>query len=318
MVSRASRRVARNAAAEPATTRGGVVGWLRGLTEALTASEAAVMIATGLLYVVALTRHGTLLATLYGLASAGLCAVDPSLHSVQLLNLAAVVYDLSFELHRLYMLVSNRPGLMSIIMLLALGVEWLLERYEADDLSDGGARSTLGSLARVGRSVGRMLLPAVMGVLIACIGWLVLTAALLHPSAFSAPIVEAVEQMLGARYACAAPSDCIFVTGSVHQLRVHGVYVLSPRQCSGTPPRSLRSNVHATHARVHAHPLTCMARVHGARAQASPSTASAASRASTSTRPRTRTNGTWGPTCATTRRVTSGWSSTPQRRPPPR
>ena len=80
-----------------------------------------------------------------------------------------------------------------------------------------------------------MLLPAVMGVLIACIGWLVLTAALLHPSALSAPLVESVEQMLGARYACATSADCIYVTGSTHQLRVHGVYVLSPRRCSGKP-----------------------------------------------------------------------------------
>ena len=37
----------------------------------------------------------------------------------------------------------------------------------------------LGGSARLGRSVGRMLLPAGMGVLIACVGWLVLTAALL-------------------------------------------------------------------------------------------------------------------------------------------
>ena len=51
-------------------------------------------------------------ALLYWLSTAALCALDPSLHSLQLLNLAAVVYDLSFELHRLYILVSNRPLLM--------------------------------------------------------------------------------------------------------------------------------------------------------------------------------------------------------------
>jgi hypothetical protein len=157
------------------------------------------------------------------------------MHSVQLLNLAAVVYDLSFELHRLYTLVSNRPLLMMVIMVIALGVEWLLERYEAEDASDSASRGALGGLARLGRSVGRMLLPAVMGVLIACVGWLALTAALLHPSAFTAPMVEAVEQMLGARFACASASDCVYVTGSAHQVRVHGVYVRSPRRCSDKP-----------------------------------------------------------------------------------
>ena len=69
-------------------------------------------------------------------------------------------------------------------------------------------------MARLGRTVGRMLLPAVMGVLIACVGWLVLTAALLHPSSFSAPLVEAVEQMLGSRYACVSSSDCMRQSGT--------------------------------------------------------------------------------------------------------
>ena len=41
-----------------------------------------------------------------------------------------------------------------------------------------------------------MLLPALMGVLIACVGWLVLTAALLHPSFLSTPFIEIVEQSL--------------------------------------------------------------------------------------------------------------------------
>ena len=206
-------------------------GWLK----MASASEWAVFIATSVLCAGAYARHGLPLATLYFLATAALCAVDPSLHSLQLLNLAAVVYDLSFELHRLYMLVSNRPLLMVAIMIVALAVEWLLERYEAEDSNDERPRGALGGIARLGRSVGRMLLPAVMGVLIACVGWLVLTAALLHPSSFSAPLVEAVEQMLGSRYACVSPSDCIFVTGSHFQSRVHGVYVLSPRHCMGKP-----------------------------------------------------------------------------------
>ena len=180
---------------------------------AASASEVAVWIATSVLCAGAYMRHGLPLATLYFLATAALCAVDPSLHSLQLLNLAAVVYDLSFELHRLYMLVSNRPLLMVAIMIVALAVEWLLERYEAEDSNDERPRGALGGIARLGRSVGRMLLPAVMGVLIACVGWLVLTAALLHPSSFSAPLVEAVEQMLGSRYACVTSSDCIYVTG---------------------------------------------------------------------------------------------------------
>ena len=42
-------------------------------------------------------------------------------------------------------------------------------------------------------------------------------------------------QMLGSRYACVSPSDCIYVTGSHFQSRVHGVYVLSPRHCAGKP-----------------------------------------------------------------------------------
>ena len=79
---------------------------------AASASEWAVWIATSVLCAGAYMRHGLPLATLYFLATAALCTVDPSLHSLQLLNLAAVVYDLSFELHRLYMLVSNRPLLM--------------------------------------------------------------------------------------------------------------------------------------------------------------------------------------------------------------
>ena len=39
----------------------------------------------------------------------------------------------SFELQLLYPLVSNRPLLMVVILAVALGVEWLLERYEEDD-----------------------------------------------------------------------------------------------------------------------------------------------------------------------------------------
>ena len=177
------------------------LGWLKPAS----ASEYAVWIATTVLCAGTYARHGLPLCTLYFILTAAACAVDPSLHSLQLLNLAAVVYDLSFELHRLYMLVSNRPFLMVAVMMLALGVEWLLERYEAEDSNDERQRGPIGALARLGRSVGRMLLPAVMGVLIACVGWLVLTAALLHPSSVSAPLVEAVEQVRG-RNALTAPT----------------------------------------------------------------------------------------------------------------
>ena len=222
---------------------------------------------------------------LYFLATAALCAVDPSLHSLQLLNLAAVVYDLSFELHRLYMLVSNRPLLMVAIMIVALAVEWLLERYEAEDSNDERPRGALGGIAASAAPVGRMLLPAVMGVLIACVGWLVLTAALLHPSSFSAPLVEAVEQMLGSRYACVSPSDCIFVTGSHFQSRVHGVYVLSPRHAVLPGGQCIGSGVR---------------------------------RGSSSTRPRTRTSGMSALIYATTARGISGWSSTRRRARPTR
>jgi hypothetical protein len=229
-------------------------------------SEWAVWIATAVLCAGAYARHGLPLATLYFLATAALCTLDPSLNTLQLLNLGAVVYDLSFELHRLYMLVSNRPLLMVLIMLLAFTVEWLLERYEAEDSNDDRPRGTashlaphlraraslslsrspsllplslspslplslsppsppslslssvslphdsfcavslsfthtpiragaVAGLARLSRSVGRMLLPAVMGVLIACVGWLILTAGFFHPSVFSAPLVEGVEQV---------------------------------------------------------------------------------------------------------------------------
>ena len=295
------------------------------------ASELAVWIASTALCVGAYYRHGLPVATLYFVATAALSSLDSSLHTLQLLNLAAVVYDLSFELQKLYMLVSNRPLLMVAIMLVALAAEWILERYEAEDSNDERPRSTctpdsptraraaraahartrtyiykharaarplhpsspvpmlvprrsyrsrapsalpafppppppppppplllllrrrhlhhlhhpphrvpqttsaaLGGLARVGRSVGRML-PALMGVLIACVGWLVITAAMLHPSATSIPLVELIEQSLGRAYACVSPSDCVYVAGSHFQERVHGVYVLSPRQCAGKP-----------------------------------------------------------------------------------
>ena len=84
--------------------------------EGASASEWAVWIATGVLCAGAYARHGLVVALLYWLSTAALCALDPSLHSLQLLNLAAVVYDLSFELHRLYILVSNRPLLMVVIL----------------------------------------------------------------------------------------------------------------------------------------------------------------------------------------------------------
>ena len=172
---------------------------------------------------------------MYFLVTAGLCAADPSLHSVQLINLAAVVYDLSFELHRLYMLVNYRPFLMVAIVVAAFAIEWLLERYEADDSDAAMPRGVIGGLARIGRSVGRMLLPAVMGVLISCVCWFFVMSALSHPTAFSAPLVEIMEHILGAKYGCTTTADCVYVSGSTYQMRVHGVYVLSPRKCSDKP-----------------------------------------------------------------------------------
>ena len=101
--------------------------------EPASASELAVWIATGVLCAGAYVRHGLLMAGVYWLLTACLCTLDPSLQSLQLLNLAAVVYDLSFELHRLYALVSNRPLLMVVILVVSLLVEWLLERHEEED-----------------------------------------------------------------------------------------------------------------------------------------------------------------------------------------
>jgi len=155
------------------------------------------------------------ISTLYWLSTAVLCLLDPSLHSLQLLNLAAVVFDLSFELQRLYLLVSNRPLLMVVILGVALGVEWLLERYEEEDNAASGTQR--GGFARIGRSVGRVLLPGVMGVLIACVGWLLLSAVLLHPTALVAPAVQYIERRVGGSSACASISDCLLITGSTFQ-----------------------------------------------------------------------------------------------------
>ena len=55
---------------------------------------------------------------------------------------------------------------------------------------------------------------------------------LLDLGAHLAALVEAVEQMLGSRYACVSASDCIYVTGSHFQSRVHGAYA---------PPSAWRS-----------------------------------------------------------------------------
>jgi hypothetical protein len=65
----------------------------------------AVWVATGVLCSGAFARHGLFAAGLYWALTAVVSVVDPSLHSLQMLNLVAVVYDLSFELHRLYLLV---------------------------------------------------------------------------------------------------------------------------------------------------------------------------------------------------------------------
>ena len=142
-----------------------------------------------------------------------------------------MVYDLSFELHRLYILVSNRPLLMVVILGVALAVEWLLERYEEEDAAHNPQRGGLSGVARLGRSLGRVLLPAIMGVLIACVGWLLLTALLFHPAALAAPLVEQFDGIVGAHSACTSTSDCIFISGSTHQRRVHGVYVRTARTC---------------------------------------------------------------------------------------
>ncbi len=139
----------------------GTLDWLRGAS----ASDLSIYIATTVLWFSAYSRHGLTLSLAYLLAIACLWLVDHTLHSLQLLNLAAVVYDLSFELHRLYTLVSQRPLLMIAIMLAAIVVEYVLERYEAEDAADTPPRTTLGNIGRLGRSVGRMLLPALMGVL---------------------------------------------------------------------------------------------------------------------------------------------------------
>lgn len=69
----------------------------------------AVWVATGVLCSGAFARHGLSTAAIYWSLTAGASVADPSLHSLQMLNLAAVVYDLSFELHRLYELVHATP-----------------------------------------------------------------------------------------------------------------------------------------------------------------------------------------------------------------
>ena len=245
--------------AEPANGHG-----VRPKQEDAGSAEWAVWIATGVLVAGAYARHGLLVRSselkdqgslcthprapllsprqvsgLYWLSTAVLCVLDPSLHSLQLLNLGAVVYDLSFELQRLYLLVSNRPLLMVIILGVALAVEWLLERYEEEDNAGGGQRGVhlryahthgatrprreaphplpAGGVARIGRSVGRVLLPGVMGVLIACVGWLLLSAVILHPTALVAPVVQYVERRVGGSSACASISDCLLITGSTFQ-----------------------------------------------------------------------------------------------------
>ena len=55
--------------------------------EGASASEWAVWIATGVLCAGAYARHGLVVALLYWLSTAALCALDPSLHSLQLLKL---------------------------------------------------------------------------------------------------------------------------------------------------------------------------------------------------------------------------------------
>lgn len=180
-----------------------------------------------------------------------LCLLDPSLHSLQLLNLAAVVFDLSFELQRLYLLVSNRPLLMVVILGVALGVEWLLERYEEEDNAASGTQR--GGFARIGRSVGRVLLPGVMGVLIACVGWLLLSAVLLHPTALVAPAVQYIERRVGGSSACASISDCLLITGSTFQVRCsplappsHAPMPLPCRSHAAPTPLPHRSHAAAT------------------------------------------------------------------------
>ena len=191
------------------------------------------------------------ISTLYWLSTAVLCLLDPSLHSLQLLNLAAVVFDLSFELQRLYLLVSNRPLLMVVILGVALGVEWLLERYEEEDNAASGTQR--GGFARIGRSVGRVLLPGVMGVLIACVGWLLLSAVLLHPTALVAPAVQYIERRVGGSSACASISDCLLITGSTFQVRCstlappsHAPMPLPCRSHAAPTPLPHRSHAAAT------------------------------------------------------------------------
>ena len=241
-------------------------------------AEWAVWIATGVLVAGAYARHGLLvlqpdsnlhmprllsspphtprlrparqISTLYWLSTAVLCLVDPSLHSLQLLNLAAVVFDLSFELQRLYLLVSNRPLLMVVILGVALGVEWLLERYEEEDNAATGSQR--GGFARIGRSVGRVLLPGMMGVLIACVGWLLLSAVLLHPTALVTPVIQYIERRVGGSSACASISDCLLITGSTFQVR----WPLRPPPCSRAAP-ACRARAACRVLQPHALPAAC-------------------------------------------------------------
>ncbi len=213
------------------------------LLEGASASEWAVWIATGVLCSGAYARHGLVLAMGYWMCTALLCVVDPTLHWLQLLNLGAVVYDLSFELHRMYLLVSSRPLLIGAVLCVAMVAEWALERYEEQDARDDApSRSPVAVAAKFSRSLVRQLMPALMGVLLAGIGWL-MAAAFLSPSTFAVPLLEQFGELSTAmQYTqCSSISDCLLVTGSNHQTRVHGVYVRTPRTCAGKPVYKHRS-----------------------------------------------------------------------------
>lgn len=215
------------------------------------AGELAIWASSGIICSGAFVRHGLLAALLFGLSTGAAYSYDPSLQAMQFLNLGAVVYDVSFEVGRLYALVLTRPLLIAFVLITALFLEWILEKYEKYEEShqailrrshEGGWSGMFYTASKVGITLSQMLLPLVMGVLIACIAWLLLSSMVVErarsiellrvPTSESLMILARAIKLYGGRWvsstfyqegmrkhlSCNAPSDCIYITGSAYQV----------------------------------------------------------------------------------------------------
>ena len=155
-------------------------------------------------------------------------------------DMLGIVHDLSFELHRMYGVMRMRPWIIGLFLFLMLAAEWVLEKYEEADL-DAARRAALvgdepgwlGRTSRAMRALGRTLLPAMLGMLIGCAILLVLTSAIL--GGVAAPTGASVLGLVSSASSCSKLGDCILVTGTAHQRRLHGVYMLTHRSCSSKP-----------------------------------------------------------------------------------